>query len=194
MARGEQNVPLRAAAARCTRVHARACSAQVCYLLLKCNYADNQHVQENKNYYVGPGARTRAEWRLGEEGLRPERQLAALRWLVRHGADVEATRADGTNALLAAVGAGRAQAVRCLLREAGAVADAALPDGRSALELAVGLGDVASVRELLSARATVQPKAREAALARREHELTGLVGAILTEQELCPVGDLRKKV
>jgi hypothetical protein len=24
------------------------------FLLLKCNYGDNQHVQENKAYYTGP--------------------------------------------------------------------------------------------------------------------------------------------
>ena len=28
----------------------------ICYLLLKCSYADNSHVQENKGHYMGPDA------------------------------------------------------------------------------------------------------------------------------------------
>ena len=28
----------------------------IAFLLLKCNYGDNQHIQENKNHYTGPDA------------------------------------------------------------------------------------------------------------------------------------------
>ena len=28
----------------------------ICYLLLKCSYADNSHVQENKGHYTGADA------------------------------------------------------------------------------------------------------------------------------------------
>lgn len=111
-----------------------------------------------------------------EEALTADKQQATLRWLVHHGAVVEARRtADGSTALLAAVAAGNAGAVRCLLREAGASHAAAANDGKSALLLATERGDFAVVRELMDGGAPSEPRALEAAITRREHDLIALL-------------------
>ena len=115
----------------------------------------------------------------GDEGLgeSPSRQLAALRWLLGRGVDVEARRSDGATALVVATMAGHASAVRLLLREAGAAHSAVANDARSPLLIATRRGDVAVVRELLEVGAACDARALDAAVARREPELLALLSA-----------------
>ena len=78
-----------------------------------------------------------------------EGNMSMVRLLIRAGADVNATEADGGTALMTASVQGHARVTRYLLREARA--DASLLDinGVSALHLAAGKGRVSVVRELV---------------------------------------------
>ena len=122
----------------------------------------------------------------GDEGLSRSRQQRTIRWLLGRGAAVEARRSDGCTALLVAVSAGQVTAARLLLSEGKASPSAARDDGQTALAVAVERGDAAIARALLDAGAVRSPRALEAAIAKRDHELIAILSAGSTADEHMP--------